>query len=66
MQLNKKPPLATIIVLAVTGLTTCLQLVSPRILALLERTQGSSPAINGGCLVTPLFAHADGFRQNRL
>jgi rhomboid protease GluP len=58
-----KPPLATLIVLAITGLTTSLQLVSPRILALLERVPGALARHQWWRLVTPLFVHADGFRQ---
>jgi rhomboid protease GluP len=63
MKLNHKPPLATAIVLAVTGLATSLQLASPRLLALLERTPDALARHQWWRLVTPLFVHADGLRQ---
>jgi rhomboid protease GluP len=63
MKLNNKPPLTTILVLAITGLTTSLQLASPRILALLERVPDALARHQWWRLVTPLFVHADGLRQ---
>jgi rhomboid protease GluP len=63
MKLNNKPPLTTIIVLAITGLTTSLRLASPRILALLERVPDALARHQWWPLVTPLFVHADGLRQ---
>ena len=58
-----KIPVVTICVLAATGVVTSLQLFSPAVLPALERVPGSVSAGQWWRLITPLFVHADGWRQ---
>jgi rhomboid protease GluP len=56
-------PIVTISVLAVTGIVTALQFPFPAVLHALQRTPGVLRHNQWWRLITPLFVHADGWRQ---
>jgi rhomboid protease GluP len=56
-------PVATISVLAVTGILTALEFVDPSLLPLLQRTPSALALHQWWRLFTPLFVHSDGPRQ---
>jgi rhomboid protease GluP len=60
--LNERP-VATVSVLAVTGVITALQYVCPRLLPLLERSPSALTQHEWWRLVTPIFVHSEGVRQ---
>jgi len=59
----KRLPVATISVLAVTGIVTGLQFVYAPLLPSLERAPTALAQHEWWRLITPLFVHADGWRQ---
>lgn len=56
-------PVATIAIITVTALLTSLQFVFPALLPALKRTPAAVTGHEFWRLVTPLFVHADGWRQ---
>jgi|GEM_PF-1756243 len=58
-----KIPLATLCVLAVTGVMTGMQFVFPQVLPALERTPTALADHQWWRLISPLLVHSDGWRQ---
>lgn len=61
--MRAKPYVATISVLAVTGVLTALQFALPELLSLLGRTPMAIRQHQWWRLITPLFVHDGGWRQ---
>ena len=60
---GNKLPVATLGVLAITGLVTGLQFIFPQLLFWLERTPSAFAQHQWWRLITPLFVHSGGWRQ---
>ncbi|HXW55398.1 MAG TPA: rhomboid family intramembrane serine protease [Candidatus Cybelea sp.] len=60
---HRRVPVATIAVLATTGVVTSLQCVFHSLLDSLERTPNALARHEWWRLITPLFVHAGGWRQ---
>jgi len=64
MQMTRiKLPIATLIVLAITGIVTGMQFVFPQLLFWLERNPSVFDQRQWWRLITPLFVHSGGWRQ---
>jgi rhomboid protease GluP len=65
LELNdrNRQPIATMSVLAVTGILTAMQYCYPSLLPLLQRTPSALVLHQWWRLFTPLFVHSDGLRQ---
>lgn len=59
----KKPPLATLSVLALTGIITGLQFAYPQVLTSLERSPSALAQHEYWRLISPLVVHAEGWPQ---
>ncbi len=60
---GSKLPLATLSVLAITGVVTGMQFVFPQLLFWLGRNPSAFAQHQWWRLITPLFVHSDGWRQ---
>ena len=61
--MKQRIPVATLTLLAITGLITGLQFVFPEILTALRRNPEALRAGEWWRMITPLFVHAEGWRQ---
>jgi rhomboid protease GluP len=61
--MRQRLPIATLTLLAITGLTTGLQFVFPEILTALRRNPDALRAGEWWRIITPLFVHAEGWPQ---